>query len=613
MFVGRNDPCPCGSGKKFKRCCGVSGAPAMAPVGHVELVRTGMAQLQAGQLDTAEHYFQQALSLAPNDAGIYNLLGMVALFREQFAEAAKQFQKAIARNGKEPEYYNHLAHALRGQSKFEDALKALEKAIALDRGCFEAHHNLGNLLEELGRNNASLAAYQTALKLRPHDLESMQEMGELLLDMDRLQEAEANFRLLLAHYPQDAKAHCGLGDALVEQGRNSEADAVYQRVMSLPKVSDEFVSRYGLFLVRRGKLSEAEALFNKAIQEHGEQPELYFGLSACHKFTPDDRGLLDKIEQMANAQEAMSDKLASAYYAIGKANDDLKDYARAFHAYAKANNWYGSREPFDRAAYREDVDRTISFFDSTRLNVAATRNESDMPILIVGMPRSGTTLTEQIISSHPLVHGAGEMTFWTDVKKELVNEGYAAALTDACQEKIAADYLHELERFAKGARYVTDKLPGNYMNLGLIHRIFPRAKIVHCKRNPVDTCLSIYFQHFDTGHNYRYNLDNLVFVYREYLRLMQHWRMVLPPGTLIETQYEELVENQEEMSRKLIAFCGLEWDDRCLEFYKTERQVKTASKWQVRQPMYTSSKERWRNYASWIKPLMALLEEDRDS
>jgi hypothetical protein len=161
-----------------------------------------------------------------------------------------------------------------------------------------------------------------------------------------------------------------------------------------------------------------------------------------------------------------------------------------------------------------------------------------------------------------------------------------------------------------GGPHVTDKLPGNYLFLGLIHRAFPRAKIIHCQRNPVDTCLSIHFQRFPAGeHEYRHRLTHLAFVYRQYQRLMRHWREVLPPDTLLEIRYEDLVENQEAASRKLIKFCGLEWDDRCLEFYKSERQVKTASRWQVRQPMYRSSKERWRNYEPYIGPLLKLLEE----
>lgn len=569
----------------------------------------GMGHLQAGWLDEAERCFRQALSRATGDAGLLDLLGVVELHRRRFAEAERFFQQALARNDGEPQFYNHLAHAFKGQGKGAEARKALEKAISIDPGSAEAHHNLGNLLGEMSLAEEAISAYRKALELRPDDTETLRELGALLLTWGHPGDAEAVFRRRLVLDPNDSLALGGLGDALENQGLLEEAERVFKRALSIPNAHDDAWGRYGQFLVHMGRFGEAEALLTAAIRERGENPKFYYGLCACRKLTSDDRELLDKIESLVFAESELTTDLVGVFYSLGKAYNDLGDYERAFRCYEKANNWYGSRHPFNRGRYKQDVDELIEVFGDEFLKQDGWRSDSDMPILIVGTPRSGTTLTEQIISSHPMVHGAGELPFWYDAMAALSGD-FRANLTEERLRRIGDDYLQELEKYGQGSAHVTDKMPSNYLNLGLIHRIFPKAKIIHCRRNPVDACLSIYFQNFGERHPYRFDLGNLAFMYRQYRRLMQHWRKVLPAHAMLEIQYEDLVENQEEMSRKLIAFCGLEWDDRCLEFYKSERQVKTASQWQVRQPMYKSSKERWRNYEPYIGPLLKLMEED---
>lgn len=612
MAAGRNDLCPCGSGKKFKRCCGVVKGLPISGISHRDLINRGLALLEQGQIDAAESCFRQALAHAPGDAGLFNLLGVVELHRHKFSEAARFFQQAITRSGNEAQFYNHLAHAYKGQGALPEAVKALEKAIALDPGCAEACHNLGNALSEIGQSERAVAAYRKALELRPDDAETLHELAALLLLCGRFTETEAIFRRLVLLRPQDIKALIGLGETLEAQGLSSESERVFAQVLSLqPDSSVNSIITYGKFLIQRGHFSKAESLFIQAIRELGDNSKFYYGLSGCHKFTADDLALLAKIENMANAEKVQSSELAGVFYALGKAFDDLGEYAKAFSYYKQANNWYRSRHPFDQAQRRVVVDKLLNSFGSEFIGRPGWRSKSDAPLLIVGMPRSGTTLTEQIIASHPLVHGAGELTFWGDAVRSMGGD-YRVALSDEWVRKASADYLQELEKQSgNGCVYFTDKLPGNYLFIGLIHRVFPKAKIIHCQRSPMDTCLSIYFQRFPAGeHEYRHRLTDLVFVYRQYRRLMKYWRETLPPDTLLEIRYEDLIDRQEEMSRKLVEFCGLEWDDRCLEFYKTERQVKTASRWQVRQPIYKTSKERWRNYEAYIGPLLKLLDEE---
>ena len=295
---------------------------------------------------------------------------------------------------------------------------------------------------------------------------------------------------------------------------------------------------------------------------------------------------------------------------MGKFCDDTQDYDQAFAHYRRANELkkrFG--QPFDRDNQQKMVDALVQYFtpEVTHCHWPGA-SDSERPLLIVGMPRSGTSLTEQIIASHPDTFGAGELRFWGKAGSEHKLATFAAQFDKAPLAEIAQAYLAELDGYSKDALRVVDKMPSNFLKVGLIHAVFPNARILHTMRNPVDTCLSIYFQNFNLGHTYASDLEDLAVYYRQYHRLMAHWRAVLPKEVFLELPYEQLVEDQEGWSRKIIEFIGLPWDERCLEFYKTDRKVGTASNWQARQPIYKTSKERWRNYAPYVEPLLPLLE-----
>jgi len=296
-------------------------------------------------------------------------------------------------------------------------------------------------------------------------------------------------------------------------------------------------------------------------------------------------------------------------YALGKYNDDTRQYDAAFASYERANRLKRQLAgAFDRDEFSRSVDAIIAAHPAEAMRGQAGGSGSRRPLFIVGMPRSGTSLTEQILASHPEVFGAGELRFWgLQVQKHLSSMPSWMHDVPLLQD-IATQYEAELQRHSAAASRVVDKMPGNFLNLGLIHAAFPQARILHTRRNPIDTCLSIYFQGFNNQHTYANDLDDLAFYYREYHRLMAHWRAVLPPEVLLDVPYEELVEDQEGWSRRIIDFIGLEWDERCLDFHETERKVGTASNWQVRQKIYKTSKERWRNYEKFVGPLLPLLE-----
>lgn len=612
---GRNEPCPCGSGKKYKRCCGeVSSAsrgalrqqPALS-VG--QLVEVGMRFHQGGQLDQAEAAYRQALKLSPRDAGVLNLLGVLAIHRHQGKQAVDWLENAVKLAPREAQYRNNLAAAQKAVGNMNGAVETLRRLVEASPSYDEAWYNLGNALEECKRLDESAQAYRKALALKPNDPDSLYGLGRVLLQQHCPDDALKCFRVVLESRPAHARTWRRVGMALSDLGRVEEAEAAFRKALEIDPVFVKAIDSLAEMYMQHGRHGDAIPLLEQAIALDPDDENAYFGLAGCKRFTPSDLPLLDKTEHYLSQTGADEEKQVELHYALGKIYDDMRLFDKAFSHYQAANSLQGKYIPFDCVRARENTDKIIKLYDDELFSRGLGGSDSENPIFIVGMPRSGTTLTEQIISSHPSVYGAGELSFW-DEQVENLPKGFPNAWDVGQSRKVAEEYLGFITESAKGVVHVTDKMPGNYQNLGLIHLIFPNARIIHCRRNPIDTCLSIYFQNFAFGHAYRFDLKSLAFVYSEYRRLMAHWREVLPKDVLLEIDYEEIVQNQEEMSHRLIEFCGLEWDDKCLEFYKNERRVKTASQWQVRQPIYKTSQERWRNYEQWIGPLVELLEQE---
>ncbi|MDH3412537.1 MAG: sulfotransferase, partial [Gammaproteobacteria bacterium] len=303
------------------------------------------------------------------------------------------------------------------------------------------------------------------------------------------------------------------------------------------------------------------------------------------------------------------------HFALGKINDDCGRYAEAFDHYQKANAERAARIKFDVDAAKAEVTRLMQIFDTGFFNQRSDYGDSsELPVFIVGMPRSGTTLVEQILSAHPEVHAAGELMDINELAGGLRRRLSSSADYPECVEKIdaatsrklAGEYLSGLRRRDPNALRITDKLPGNYMLLGLIALLLPRARIIYCRRHPLDVALSIYFTDFRAGHHYSYALEHIAAHFSQFTRLMDHWGRVIP-APMLEVRYEQVVAEPDAQIRRLLEFLGLDWDARCLEFQKVNRPVHTASAWQVRQPLYASSVARWQRYAQHLGVLEAAL------
>jgi tetratricopeptide (TPR) repeat protein len=576
-------------------------ATQLSPDDAVSHNNLGNALAQIGRADEAASSYRRALALMPDFAEAHNNLGNVLLDLERLDEALASYRRAIRIKPDYPEGHDNLGKALLRLGQPQDAAASFQRALALRPDYAGAHNNLGNALYELGRSDDAIASYRRALQIKPEFAEAHNNLGTVLRGQGQLDGALASYRRALQIKPDFAEAHRNHGIAQRLRGRSEEAQASCLRALEIDPQSAPTLAVMAELKADQGQFTEAEHLFQRAIAIEALTPEAWVGISRLRTMTADDGAWAAQAQAIAG-QRLPPRKEVLLRYALGKYFDDVQDFERAFSQYQRANELtklYRARH--DRQRLTQAVDWIIHTFNKAWLGrtpidaVASAR-----PVFIVGMLRSGTTLAEQILASHPGVHGAGELTFWN-----------SAAATGAVHQSsalssLANDYLRLLSDLSPDALRVVDKMPGNYLHLGLIHAALPNARFIHMRRDPIDTCLSIYFQHFEAFHSYATDLADLAHYTGEYRRLMQHWRSALPAGTMLEVPYEGLVNEQHSWSRKLLEFIGLPWDPSCIDFQRTERTVITASKWQVRQKISNSSVGRWRNYAKFVGPLQHL-------
>jgi tetratricopeptide (TPR) repeat protein len=565
----------------------------------------GNALGRLGRLDEAVTSFRRALRLSPDLAEAHQNLGRALLDLRRIDEAAASCRRAIELKPRYAEAHETLGTALLELGQFADGAASYRRALEIDPQFAETHNNLGLAWAELGRVDDALASYRRALEINPEFAEAHNNLGNGLRGLGRLDEAVASYRRALEIQADFAEAHRNLGISLRLLGRTADAEASCRRALAINPRSAATLAVLAESSADGGHFAEAEDLFKQAISIEPESPEAWAGIVRLRKMSPSDASWLAAAQRIA-AQPLPARKEVQLRYAIGKYFDDMQDFERAFLNFQRANELTKlHRTKHDRLQLTQVVDRIAHTYDQHWLSQARIDSrESTRPVFIVGMLRSGTTLAEQILASHPAVVGAGELTFWSTASamyRSSAPDGEPGVLG-----KLADQYLRLLGILSDGALRVVDKMPTNFAFLGLIHAALPNARIIHMRRNPIDTCLSIYFQHFEAAVSYANDLDDLAHYYTEYVRVMKHWRSTLPKDAILDVPYEGLVSDQEAWSRKMLQFIGLPWDPRCLDFHETERTVITASKWQVRQKITDSSVLRWRNYEKFLGPLLRL-------
>lgn len=519
------------------------------PVNPFELQKElefGIEHHKAGRADEAERVYRNVLQKVPNQPDALNLLGVLAMEAGNHDAAFDFLGRAVQARPKDPAILNNYGNALSLVRRYEEASEHLERAVAINPDMADAWLNLGRNLNMSGNPQRAIVCFERLQKLRPDSNSGQAGIARAMLELGRTAEAEAAAREIIAKSPKAATG--------------------------------------------------------------------YVNLANTRKFKPEDTEI-NAIEELLSDPSTAKKEFRGLYFAAAKICDDTKRFDDAFKYYDAANKLAEGK--YDRAELERqyaDLKKTYTrkFFQE-RANFGVS---SERPVFIVGMPRSGTTLLETIIGSHPQAFAAGELETIKRLERDMgtlvfKDEGTsknARQLTWVGSEVLAERYLEVIDRKARSdaAIRITDKMPHNFQAVGFIALLFPKARIIHAKRNPMDTCLSCWMQNFNDSHTYSRSLSDAGHHYRIYQDLMAHWHEVLP-GRILDIEYEDLVGKQEETSRKIIDHVGLPWDDAVLQFHKLERTVLTASVWQVRQPIYKQSAGRWKNYEAHIGSLQRAL------
>lgn len=464
----------------------------------------------------------------------------------------------------------------------------------------------------MGRISDAKAIYERLTMQAPRRVEPLLNLGQIAYGEGAFETSLTWFQKACALRPELPDALVGAGRALLALGRPTEALAVFEKCRARNPRSDETMHGIGDALSQLGRMAEARAAFEHAVALAPDVAGHHCALAQVARFKADDPRLAGLEKFAATMARLPPPTQCELHFALGKAYDDLSRHDEAF-AHWKAGNAIKRRyTKYDEAAHLAILKDLAAAFPAAVM--AARRgagDPSELPVFVVGMPRSGTSLVEQIIASHPKAHGAGEFPdLHLLISQNIVGENFPAhfaAVPDEALARLGALYVTHLKALAPEAGRIVDKLPFNFMVCGLIHLALPAARIIHVRRDPLDTCLSCYANLFSHGVDYSYDLSELGRTYRGYAALMDHWRTVLPEGTMLEVQYEELVADFEPQARRIVAYCGLDWDARCLAFHNTERVVHTLSAAQVRQPLYRTAVGRAAPYRPWLTPLIAAL------
>ncbi|SEC97104.1 Tfp pilus assembly protein PilF [Rhizobiales bacterium GAS191] len=582
-------------------------------------INLGNALAALNRFDQAIAHYEAALEISPSSARAHKNLGLALVALNRSDEAIAQYEKAMALKPDDADAYRNIAHLLVKLGRHDTAVAHFQTALAIAPNDAEMEIDLGNALAILGRHTEAIVRYSKALAIRPNFAEAHNNLGNSLAALDRHEDAISHYRTAIASAPQLVEAHNNLGSSLESLERAEEAISCYETALSVHPQDARIHHRLGYMLRMAGKLEDSRVAFEKAVALAPARADFYRGLVESRKFTSGDP-LLATMEELARDPSRLPpDWHIELQFALAKVYGDLDQHEKAFGHLIRGNMLKRQQIVYDEAETLGLFRRIAAVFSPDLLrDLRGYGDPSDVPVFIIGMPRSGTTLVEQMLASHPKVFGAGEIM---ELNKAAAGLGGSeaggqrfpegiASVTPMQLRKLAARYLGSLRAKAPSAERITDKALANFYFAGLIHLALPNARIIHLRRDPVDTCLSAFSKLFGSPQPHTYDLGELGRYYRGYDALMAHWRRVLLDGVMLEVQYEELVANFEPQARRIIAHIGLEWADRCLAFHETQRTVRTASATQVRQPIYRDAVGRSRPYAAMLAPLLEALGKE---
>jgi len=564
---------------------------------------------EQGDLQEAISFAKKAIDIDPEYENAYVTLAHMYSSINQIQDAADCCEKAVAIDPDFTEGWLQLCGLYSVLGSLEDAERCCRRVLVLQPDNPEVRVNLANALFGQRKNEEAAAVFKEALKLTPDSPELHACLGNCLLMLDRADESIACFQRTLELRPGDHMAFFFLGRVYQLMGRFDEALKNHMQALSINPQFNEALTAMAQLYEKKGDYESANQIVRNLIDKKVNNVEVAVSLSLiCHKFDNCDEAII-RMEALLTDGIERDEEYIALNTALGALYDRAGKYEQAFKCYKDANE--KQRCQYNRQEVEEGYISTRAVFSKERdAQLAKSNIQSELPVFIVGMPRSGTSLVEQIISCHPEACAGGELRYVPALVEALTRDKGSypdciSNLSAADMDYAGGEVIQQLKQLSADAERITDKLPHNFTHLGLIHHLFPRARLIHCVRNPADTCLSCYFSDFRGQHSYSYDLGDLGHHYNEYLGLMRHWKEVGIP--MLEVSYESLVENQEQVSKEIIEYLGLQWSEDCLRFYESGRYTKTLSYNQVRKPMYNKSINRWKHYESQLQPLLNIL------
>lgn len=605
------------------------------------LMNRGNAFKDLGLQAEAQKNYKAAIKIRPDFAPAHNNLGALLNDMEQTQAALKAFEKAIRLNPDYAEAYNNRGAALQKSGQLKAALESFDRAVEINPQYAQAFTNRGNVLMKLNRFDAAVESHQKALRIRPDFEEALNNLGNAFQEMGQIGKAVNQFKKAIRLKPDYASAHNNLGFTLQELGDPQGALKAYDNAVRFnPDFADAYNNRgnawmstgdikaaldnyttairikpdyaeafnnRGIALKSMGRTEAARQSYKEAIRLKPDYAQAYRNLSNIQPFSPG-ASLIKQMDALIQGNDLSDDQQMHLHFAMGKALEDTGDVAGAFRHLKAGNRFRKQAFNYHISSDKKLFNRIKEAFSNADPDLIVQESEisAHRPIFILGMPRSGTTLVEQILASHSKVYGAGELKL---LGKTLAGSPLSRLSPDRVSG-IRSRYLNGLNELHREEPCITDKMPLNFRWIGFIITALPEARIVHVKRNATATCWSV-FKHFfsENGNEYAYDLEDVAEYYRLYTDLMRFWHEQFP-GKIYDLGYETLTESQKSETQKLLDYCGLDWEDTCLEFYDTQRAVKTASALQVRKKMYQGSSEGWKKFKPYMNPMLRILEKE---
>lgn len=584
------------------------------PNHHDALHLLGLIEQKRGHHDKAIELIEKAIEIHPNNASFYLNLGLVYKNSLQYNQARTYYLKALNIDPKLTKAHLYLGNLLRDQGNIAGASAAFLNASKISPDNADIWYELGRCFEQQRETDQAIRCFQKAIELKPDQVNHYLYLGKAYYESEQYEPAEQALKKADELNPNTGNILEQLGILYYKKGDDARFHEYFERAISLDSNNHHHYHNYGVCHFQAGDIDKAKPLFEKSIEVAPGFAQGYYNYSQVKKFKAKDPAIKAVEELLSNARMSIPDQV-ECHFALAKMYDDCKQYDNAFDHAETGNNLKAF--PYNKEKEHQFIEDLKTIFNQDFIQTLRQHgNTSDQPMFIVGMPRSGTTLAEQILGSHEDVGPRGELSAMIDITKSLKDTASPDTIYPNLMKKanptligqMSDYYLDQIRQHVDPSiKRITDKMPYNAFHLGMVAVLFPNAKIIHCERNPLDTILSIFFQNFRFLQKCGSTLDSMADFYQGYKSVMTHWKTIFPES-IFTLNYEDLVKQPEPTIRNLIEFCELPWQESCLKAHKQKSSVKTASIWQVRQPIYTSSVEKWKNYEKHLESIKYLLD-----